>query len=127
MGCAVLACGMVRARIFLALALLAAAFVSAAILPDSAAAAPVTGCADAVCIGAPGGDGCPACKGEPQRSDRVAADACAALCAVMTAVLPAPARIVLAAPATGERLARPVPSGTSIAPERAPPRPSIPA
>jgi|GEM_PF-4724579 len=118
---------MARARIFLALAFAAATFVAAASMPDTGAAAPQAGCADMPCADVAGGLGCPMCKGDGDRAIHPAMTSCAGLCAAMTAVLPAPTHIVRAASRNREGLARPEPSGVALAPERAPPRPSIPA
>jgi hypothetical protein len=117
---------MVRARIFLALAFLAAIFVATAMTLDSGGAAQ-SGCADFVCADIGAGGVCQACKGDSQRSDASTGAACTAVCAAMTAMVRVPAQIIPAAPRNTDSPARSTPGGIPVAPERAPPRASIPA
>lgn len=125
-GNAVLPSAMVRARHFLILAFLAATFVAATTIPDTGNAMP-SGCGKSVCADVAVGDACPGCKGDNGRARHAGADACATVCAVMIAVLPAPAQVPPLPFTNDGVVAYPAPNGGIVAPERAPPRPSISA
>ncbi len=117
---------MARARLFLILAFLAATFAAARTIPDTGDAMP-SGCGKSACADVALENACPGCKGDNQSARHAGADACATVCAVMTAVLPAPARVP-PSPVPDDTIAVfPVPNGGIVAPERAPPKPSISA
>lgn len=118
--------GMVRARHFLILAFLAATFVAATTIPDTGNTMP-SGCGESVCADVAVGDACPGCKGDNDHARHAGADACATVCAVLIAVLPASARIPPPPLPNDGVAAYPAPIGVAVAPERTPPRPSIDA
>jgi hypothetical protein len=115
---------MVRARIFLALAFLAATLATMD-MPVTGAVASEIDCTDFVCIDMSLGGSCPACGGNNDRLGERGAMACPALCAAMTALLPTTADIASVARWAADGLAPPAPTGIAPAPERAPPRASI--
>lgn len=118
---------MIRARIFLAFAFLVAAFIATQAMPVTGAVAPEAGCADFMCTDVSIGGDCPACGGNNDRSGDRGAMACPVWCAAMTAVLPAATEIASAAHRAADGPALLAPNGIAPAPERAPPRTSIPA
>ena len=126
-GISVLASAMIRARIFLAFAFLVAAFIATQAMPVTGAVAPEAGCADFMCTDVSIGGDCPACGGNNDRSGDRGAMACPVWCAAMTAVLPAATEIASAAHRAADGPALLAPNGIAPAPERAPPRTSIPA
>lgn len=109
------------------MAFLAATVAAPHAMPVTGAVAPEAGCADLVCTDVSLGNGCPACGGNNDRSGDRGAMACPVLCAAMTAVLPAATDIASTALRAADGLAPPAPTGIAPAPERAPPRASIPA
>jgi hypothetical protein len=96
-------------------------------MPVTGAVAPEAGCADFLCTDVSIGGDCPGCGGNNDRSDDRGAKACPVLCAVVTAVLPAVTEIASAARRAADGPALLAPNGIAPAPERAPPRTSIPA
>jgi len=111
----------------MAMAFLAAMFVAATATPGAGAVAPGSGCADFLCTEVSLSNGCPGCGGNDEKSDHRGTMACPALCAAMTAVLPAAAEIASTTSRAADGPAPPAPHGIARAPERAPPRASIPA